>query len=964
MAKDAQEQYGGEKASKTKRFLLKPLRAASSVLASWVLPVLTVFALPQRMFADPVQAVLHAPPAISSPVKARDSSWWRDRSARHTAASVPVFALRRSQNDPGVGKYTDLARKDVLSKQGVDVVLLLPHFATAEESPYSAASLYAANEDNLDWSQVPEVSGDAALLAKLRAGTTEKVDYAAVRAREGAVGAQAWRKFKSEQLDQNTARAKAYQEFVAKNASWLNDYAEFMTLSKLIGKPSLEWSADDVAKARASAGFAEAVDVRRYSQWLVSGQLQEAIKTVHAAGGRLMFDIPMFRGKDSVDAWKHPEYFTDLKTRNPGIINQWLHEDWMDLALWNWTKLKADGYRMALDPYRHWLDLGFDGARVDALHFAYNFGNGQLASGDEPGDDYVRALSGVLRERSAFPLAEAFEGKDEAARRFGFVTVKGDWKVFSSHDDPRLPDFMSRLLQLRREPPSGNNAAFTAYTLGDEWGDTVPVKEMKDGHSLWRYRIPMPTDPDYKARVRADAGSQLRALKAVKDGDVWREAGAVKSVLQKAANTFIKHDNGGVQIWAAAMDWFQEEWGRDTFISLPGLLISSGRLSEAKENLRGFAKHEKDGLLPNRIPGGDRAAEYNTADAPMWFIQAVKKVVEAGGDQAFAAEMLPVMRRILAKYAEGTGYDRYGRFNKIYMDSDGLVVSPAQATWMDADPEGRDKPVTPRNGKTVEINALWYANLRFIAALERKTGDAKDAKGLDELADKVKQNYNDKFYFTTEDNAKQWGGDGGALRDVIEGDPHSEAIRPNMLFAVSHGGDLLSPERQKSVVLAATKDLLTSFGLRTLSYRDSHYREVYETWKPPLEKDQAYHQGTAWPWLIGSYVDALSTVRRSQGRSDAEIRAEVRGLLRPLAQFLVEHPEASLPEVFDGGKPIDALARFSLDDPKGLADVFNGNLPWQNPGGTHSQAWSVGETTRALAEHGTAPASPAPKRDR
>ncbi|MBI3552280.1 MAG: 4-alpha-glucanotransferase [Elusimicrobia bacterium] len=895
-------------------------------------------------------------PGHGSPSSGRGppAGWWKDSSATHEAVSVPIFSLRRGGDDPGVGKFSDLPGffKDNLSKHGADTVLLLPHFAILDESPYAPVSLYALSEDSLDWSLVNEV--DAALRAKLKPADPRSVDYRAVREREGAVAQSAYRNFQSRELARATPRAAEFEAFRAENDSWLGEYAEFMALSSLIGRPSLDWTPADVEGARKDARFGAMTEVRKYSQWLAYGQLQAALAEVHASGGHVLFDIPMFRAKNSVDAWKRPELFTDLRIRNPGIKNQWVHEDWLDLALWNWTQLKADGYKPMLDLYRHWLAFGFDGGRVDALHFAYNFGNGQLASGDEPGEPYVEALAKVFSERGALPVAEAFEGKDADAIKHGFMTIYGDWKKVGSPDDPRQLGFMARYLEKSREATSGRSARFIGYTLGDELGDPTPIKVVNDGRSYWRYRTPRPEDGDYLARVREDARPQLTALKAAKEGNVWREEQAVKSVLAKAGDSFVKHAGGSTQIWAASVDWFLEEWGRDTFVSLPGLLLSTGRFDEAKEVMRRFSRFEHEGLIPNKIwdasrwsPQNPDGADYNTVDAPLWFIAAVKKYAETTGDWAFAAEMSPVMGRIVARYRSGTGYQRFNRLNRIAMDSDGLIMSPAQATWMDADPDGRDKPVTPRNGKAVEINALWYSSLRFLAESQRRNKGS--GKELDALADKVKKSFNERFWFETGDNAKAWGGKGGALKDVVDGDPHSAAIRPNMLFAVSHGGDLLSPGRQRALVLAATRDLLTPYGLRTLSFRDSYYQARYDTSRPAIEKDQAYHQGAVWPWLIGPYLDALRIVRRGQGWKEERIREEALGLLKPLAEHLVANPLGSLPEVFDGGAPDPAVLRASLDDPKGLGRLFAGRTSDQKPGGTRSQAWSVAEVLRVLA---------------
>ncbi len=887
------------------------------------------------------------------PAKAQAANaWWTDPARTHLAETVPVYALRREKDDPGIGKWTDLGRyyRQTLAKAGVGVALLLPHFATAGQSPYAPVSLYAVNEQSVDWAVVPEVARTPALRERLKAGVLaqeQTVDYDAVRAREAAVAREAYAIFQREELSQATPRAEDFRRFVRTNARWLDDYAEFMALSALLTVAPSAWTPEKLEAARKDPRFAELTDLHRYAQWHAYGQLSEALREIHAAGGRALFDVPMFRSKAGLDVWRHPELFKDVATRNPGIRNQWVNEDWGDLALWNWTELAKEGYGPMLDPFSYWLDFGFDGARIDALHFAYRFGNGQLASGDEPGEPYVAALGRVFQARGALPVAEAFEGKDDDARRHGMLTVGGDWKKVSSHDDSRQAGFIPRVLKAMSEAISGATSRFVAFTLGDEWGDPFPVKEMRGHDSLWRYRIPLPSDPDYAKRAPADASAHLQALAALRGGDVWKAPDAVKELLDRAAASFVHQRDGRVEIWAASMDWFLEEWGRDTFVSLPGLLLSRGRYAQARESLRRFAGLERNGLIPNRIPPGG-AIEYNTSDGSLWFIHALRQYAEATGDHAFVEELRPVVERILAGYERGSGYDRYRRFNRIFMDGDGLIVSPAQSTWMDADPEGLDRPVTPRNGKAVDINALWYGALRFAAETERRAGKGVAAADFDALADRVKKSFNDRFWFEHADNARAWGGTGGALRDVVDGDPHGEAIRPNMLFAVSHGGDLLSPERRRAVVLAATKDLLTPYGLRTLSPRDSYYRGRYETWKPPVEKDRAYHQGTAWPWLLGPYLDALSRVRRDEGWDEARIREEARAVATPLVQFLVSRPEASLPEVFDGGAASPAAHDFTLDDPAGVAALMQALPRDQNPGGTRSQAWSVAELLRKV----------------
>jgi predicted glycogen debranching enzyme len=360
-------------------------------------------------------------------------------------------------------------------------------------------------------------------------------------------------------------------------------------------------------------------------------------------------------------------------------------------------------------------------------------------------------------------------------------------------------------------------------------------------------------------------GNQPTRLVYTEDDDSFWEKSPVLETFMHAADGFIKHVGGTVQIWAANRDWFLEEWGRDTFISLPGILLVTGRFGEAQKIIGNFATYEKNGLIPNRIQKNN--IEYNTVDAPMWFIQATKSYWHYTDDLNFVREMLPVLRRIIDAYKNGTSYERFGNEQTIKMDeNDALIASPPQATWMDADPSGSGKTiVTPRNGKAVEINALWYDNIRFLAKLERQEKNSIKAKDYDSLADDIKESFNSKF----------WNWSENALFDVIEGDSHGGAIRPNMVLAVSHGGGLIPENRQIGVVESARKDLLTPGGLRTLSLRDSNYRGTYDTYLPMNKKDLAYHQGTAWPWLIGPYCDALARVRLCQGESTTSIRHEI-----------------------------------------------------------------------------------------
>ncbi|MDD3088455.1 MAG: amylo-alpha-1,6-glucosidase [Candidatus Omnitrophica bacterium] len=445
------------------------------------------------------------------------------------------------------------------------------------------------------------------------------------------------------------------------------------------------------------------------------------------------------------------------------------------------------------------------------------------------------------------------------------------------------------------------------------------MKAKEGNECFFRYRMPLPSDGDWHRRSRFSAMDFLAAQKLFRDRErIWEHPEEIYSVIKNTASSFVRERDGRIEILASSMDWFQEAWGRDTFISLPGIFLATGRYEDAKRSIIDFSGLIENGLIPNRIRDtrDPSSIEYNTVDASLWFIQSVKKYMEYTGEKEFVRSVLPAMRTIISAYMNGTGYQRYGRFNRIYMDTDGLIVSPSQATWMDADPGGQDRPVTPRNGKAVEINALWYSALEFMHSLENKIGDPSNAGQYLKMMDLVKRSFNEKFW-----NARE-----NALYDVIDGDPHKGAIRPNMILAVSLSDNLLSPERQKGVLEAAAKDLLTPYGLRTLSPRDSNYKGKYETWKPPVEKDLAYHQGTVWPWLIGPYVDALARVRHQEGKSGSEIREEIRKTITPLLVHLLGSDHCTLPEVFDG----DSV---------------------HSPGGTRSQAWSVAEVLRVISEY-------------
>ncbi len=381
----------------------------------------------------------------------------------------------------------------------------------------------------------------------------------------------------------------------------------------------------------------------------------------------------------------------------------------------------------------------------------------------------------------------------------------------------------------------------------------------------------------------------------VGDGD--GALGELGARLALAGDAFVVERDGGRTI-LAGYPWFAD-WGRDAMISIPGLLLALGRTDDAAAVLRAFATHLRDGLIPNRFPdyGGTVPWDhYNAADASLWFVEAVGALAEAGGD---AREFWPVVRAILDGYSAGTHFG-------IGLQPDGLVrqgVEGVQLTWMDAKVEGW--VVTPREGKAVEINALWYNALRRAARLAEGLGEPAGDYAV--LADRARDAFR-AFWFE----------EGGYLYDRIGDDGRPDpSLRPNQLFAVSLPHSPLSADQAAGVVTAVEESLLVPLGVRTLAPSDPAYVGHYGGGRH--ERDAAYHQGTAWPWLLGPFAAAYLRV---YGR-DAAARDRVRELLVPVTAHMKE---------------------FGLGQ---IAEVVSGDPPFV-PGGCFAQAWSVAEAIRMV----------------
>ena len=373
-------------------------------------------------------------------------------------------------------------------------------------------------------------------------------------------------------------------------------------------------------------------------------------------------------------------------------------------------------------------------------------------------------------------------------------------------------------------------------------------------------------------------------------------------LLTSAADQFVVA-RGEQKSVIAGYPWFGD-WGRDTMISLPGLTLVTGRYDDARSILRGFAANIDRGMLPNRFPDAGEAPEYNTVDATLWMFHAVFEFLRYTRDYEFVrTELYQPLMEILAWHERGT---RYG----IGLDSDGLLhagVPGVQLTWMDA--KVGDWVVTPRMGKPVEIQALWYNALRVMERLAAGFADHDQAAHYGALAERAQSRFQQAF----------WNEDAGCLYDVLSDNGPDRSIRPNQIFAVSLPHPILEQHLALRVLDVVEWELLTPYGLRTLSPRDPNYHGRFGG--DPHTRDAAYHQGTVWPWLLGPFLTAYVKVHSDS--QEARHRAD---------QFL------------------DALRAHLWQAGLGqISEVFDGDPPHQ-PGGCIAQAWSVAEILRTYVE--------------
>ncbi|HEX2974047.1 MAG TPA: amylo-alpha-1,6-glucosidase [Tepidisphaeraceae bacterium] len=342
----------------------------------------------------------------------------------------------------------------------------------------------------------------------------------------------------------------------------------------------------------------------------------------------------------------------------------------------------------------------------------------------------------------------------------------------------------------------------------------------------------------------------------------------------------------------AGYPWFAD-WGRDTMISLPGLLLTTGRYTEARQVLSLFAEYVSEGMIPNRFDDYRNEPHYNTVDASLWFIHACYEYLRHTGDhQTFNSRLLDACRAIVTGYRHGT------RFHIKMDEADGLISAgdpSSQLTWMDA--KFDNIVFTPRHGKAVEINALWYNALKCL--------------GENDLAEQVRQSFIKTF----------WLNPFRGLCDVVQDHQREPAIRPNQIFAASLPYSPLNHDQQHAVVEVVRRELLTPYGLRTLAPGDPNYRGRFGT--SPMQRDGAYHNGTVWPWLIGHFLDAY--LRVHENSPDAQRQARL--WLQPLVDHLNQGCIGQISECFEGDEP-------------------------HRPVACPAQAWSVAEALRLAVKLG------------
>ena len=528
----------------------------------------------------------------------------------------------------------------------------------------------------------------------------------------------------------------------------------------------------------------------------------------------------------------------------------------------------------------------------------------------DPGGPYVLTSVGDRYELSRPGDAAAGGGHEALSGLLPplRLRMRGEWAAFTI-DGRRTPLLLYRVEESRGYDSTGelwspgyfrvdllpgSDATLIASAEGWDVVDALGPAQAYAAERERRRRLLLASAPEAHAGTAAElvfAADQFIVTPAGRTGESARARAAGDEV-----RTVI-----------AGYPWFTD-WGRDTMISLEGLTLTTGRLAEAGYILRTFGHYVKDGLIPNLFPEGEKEGLYHTADATMWFFHALDRYLDVTGDRETLRLLLPTLHDIVRHHLAGTHFH-------IHVDPDDGLLGQGeegyQLTWMDA--KVGDWVVTPRRGKAVEINGLWYNALRLMERWSREEGDESAAHALAGHADRARASFNRRFWYEA----------GGYLYDVVDGpDGDDPSLRPNQLLAVSPRFPVLDPQRWRSVLRVVREKLVTPVGLRSLAPGSPEYKARY--YGDLRARDAAYHQGTVWAWLVGPLVDAWLKV-------EPDDRATAWGFLQGFKAHLGEACLGTISEIFDAEPPFTAR-------------------------GCVAQAWSVAEVLRCwvkLAAGGT-----------
>jgi predicted glycogen debranching enzyme len=429
----------------------------------------------------------------------------------------------------------------------------------------------------------------------------------------------------------------------------------------------------------------------------------------------------------------------------------------------------------------------------------------------------------------------------------------------------------------------GARATFIASTESVSDLDALATEDAFETEMLRRSRLLAAAGP---------AGSDAMCAELVLAADQF----VIEPATRTAEATRARAEGGEARSVIAGYHWFTD-WGRDTMISLEGLTLTTGRIAEARGILLTFARHLRDGLIPNLFPEGDQEGVYYTADATLWFFHAIDRYVSVSNDGDTLRELLPALEEVVRLHLAGT---RFG----IRVDEDGLLTQGdpnLPLTWMDA--KVGDWVVTPRRGKPVEINALWFNAVSLLASWLRFF--ERDASQLEAVAERTRASFNRRFWFD----------EGQYLYDIVDGLAGDDSsLRPNQIFALALRHPVLEQARWQRIVDVVAARLLTPYGLRTLAPGHPDFKAQY--FGDLRARDAAYHQGTVWAWLIGPFIDAWLRVYPSRVH-------DARSFLAAFDNHLSDACVGTISEVFDATEPYV-------------------------PRGCVAQAWSVAEVLRAL----------------